>query len=60
MKLLPPQEDGALPHTFQIYIELRGNVNIQGCVANIAKNHNLAVKEKDGWLIVYKLYPSKG
>lgn len=59
LKLLPPREDSSLSHTFQIHVELREDTAIQGCVADIAKKHKLAVKEKDGWLIVYKPYSTK-
>lgn len=57
-KLLQSQEDSYLSHTFQIHIKLPEYTNTKGYAADIAKKYNLDVKEIDGWLIVYKPYPS--
>jgi hypothetical protein len=57
IEALTTTEDNSLSNTFQIHIELTENTDIPG-YTKVAKKHNLALKEKDGWLIVYKPYPS--
>jgi hypothetical protein len=57
LKLLPPQQDSALSHTFQIHVEIREDLAIHVCVENIANRHKLATKLTKDWLIIYKPYP---
>jgi hypothetical protein len=59
LKLLPPREDNSLSDTFQIHIQTGDDTAIQRCVEDITKKHKLATKLGDGWLVVYKPYPSK-
>lgn len=58
IKLMAPKENNALSNTFQIYIHIGNEDLLPTCVKNIAKENDLAVKQKDGYLIVYKPYPN--
>jgi hypothetical protein len=60
LKLLPPKENNTLSNTFQVHVQnLHTNDNqiLQLCIESIEKEHRLAVKDEDGWLIIYKPYP---
>jgi len=56
IKLMPPKASNSLSNTYQIHIETKDEI-ILACAKAIAKKHNLAVKQKEGSVIVYKPYP---
>ena len=58
IKLLPPKEGNGLSNTFQIHIQIQTNEILPSCVTAIVKQHDLAVKQKDSLLIIYKPYPN--
>ena len=57
IKLMPPKENDALSSTFQICIQMNADNVVPSCISEVAKENGLMVKEKDGFLIVYKPYP---
>lgn len=59
LKLLPPKADNTLSKTCQIHIQANDDPFLKSCVERIASEYNLAVKQEDGFLIIYKPYPSK-
>ena len=58
IKLLPPKDNNALTNTYQIHIETKNDEVLVSCITNVAEKHNLAVRCKDGFCIVYKPYPN--
>jgi hypothetical protein len=62
IKLMPPKDNNALSNTFQIHIQLNHSASdelVETCVKYIAEKHKLAVEAKNGWLIMFKPYPTK-
>jgi hypothetical protein len=57
IKLIQPEES-SLSKTFEIHIQILSGSSevLESCVRDIAAQNNLAVKIKNGWLIVYKSY----
>jgi len=60
IELLPPKDNDSLSNTFQVHIQVSGDTEpfLVACIENIAERHNLATKQVDGYLIVYKPYPN--
>jgi hypothetical protein len=58
IKLMSPKAGNGLSNTFQLHIETRNDNALISGIEAIAKENNLAVKEKDGLMIVYKPYPT--
>jgi hypothetical protein len=58
IKLMPPKEGNGLSNTFQIHIQINNDEFLKRCIETIAKEHNLATKEKNGLIVVYKPYPN--
>jgi len=59
IKLLPPKDNDALANTFQVHIQTSGNPFLVSCIETISERHNLATKQIEGYLVVYKPYPKK-
>jgi hypothetical protein len=62
IKLMPPKNNDALSNTFQIHIQLSRSTSdslVETCVEAIAQRNRLAFETKNGWLIIYKPYPTK-
>jgi len=61
IKFLPPKDSDALSNTFQVHIQVSDDPDpfLVSCVENVAEKRNLATKQVDGYLIVYKPYPKK-
>jgi hypothetical protein len=57
IKLMPPKENNALADTYRIHIQTTDD-SLISCITGTAKQHNLAVKQTKGSLIVYKPYPN--
>ena len=60
LKLMPPKANNALSNTFQIHIKTNGDDIVPRCIRTIASQNGLTVKQKDGFIIIYKPYPNLG
>ena len=60
IKLLPPKDNDALSNTFQVHIQTLGFPDpcLVGCIREVAEKHKLAIEQVDGYLIVFKPYPT--
>jgi hypothetical protein len=58
LKLMTPEENSSLSHTFQIHIETLHKTDevLQSGIMDVVEKNQLAVKVKNGWLIIYKSY----
>ena len=56
IKLLQPKDNDAQSNTFQIHIQVSDDPDpfLVSCIETIAEKHNLATKQIDEYLIVYK------
>ena len=54
-----PKDDDALANTFQVHVQVSDDPTLVSCVKTIAEKHNLATKQIEGYLVVYKPYPKK-
>ena len=57
IKLLPPKGNDALSNTYQICVQVNSDELLNSSIEAIAKEHNLAVRCKDSYCIIYKPYP---
>lgn len=58
ISLLPPKGNDALSDTYQVHIQTRNDDRLISCITNIASEHNLDVKVKEGLCVVYQPYPN--
>jgi hypothetical protein len=58
VKLIPPKNIDSLSNTFQIHIQTNAKDIIPNCILTITKENGLMVKERDGFIIIYKPYPN--
>jgi len=58
VKLIPPKNIDSLSNTFQIHIQTNDEGIIPSCIITITKENGLTVKERDGFIIIYKSYPN--
>ena len=58
VKLIPPKNIDSLSNTFQIHIQTNDEGIIPSCIMTITKENGLTVKERDGFIIIYKSYPN--
>jgi hypothetical protein len=60
LKLMPPKENNNLSNTFQVCVQVMNDSLLVSCIESVAEKHNLKVKCKDSYCIVYKPYPNLG
>jgi len=58
VKLIPPKNIDSLSNTFQIHIQTNDEDIIPSRLMTITKKNGLTVKERDGFIIIYKPYPN--
>ena len=58
VKLIPPKNVDSLSNTFQIHIQTNDEAILPNCIMTITKENGLMVKERDGFIIIYKPYPN--
>jgi hypothetical protein len=58
IKLLPPKDNDALSNTFQVHIQVSDDPDpiLVSCIESIAEKYNIATKQVEGYLILYKPY----
>jgi hypothetical protein len=58
LKLMTPEENRSLSRTFQVHIETLHKTDevLQSGIMDVVEKNQLAVKVKNGWLIIYKSY----